>query len=149
MCLSLKKNYSVKTADKDIVCYKVMVGYRTPYMDTPLPEEILSGDAYFYAEGALDIRRSIFDFKLNGGAIHTYTSYRSALHDANYMRIYEHRCGVCIYKCIIPKGCEYYKGTTEVINPMGTTYGALVYQAESYASLRIKFVSLVKKFLIE
>lgn len=139
MCLTAKNNHCFRVATKDIVCYKVVRGehlrdtnnpnkhtsnlrYFTPYTMTLLPDEVINGTVPFEAKGTCQTFRYKDECLIEKGYIHTFAEYPK-----NWAA--KHSCGwfeVFVFKCIIPKGTRYVKGTFE-----GTT---------AYASKKIVFV---------
>ena len=118
MCLtvtSTEKNYkkSVKVAEEDIVCWKVVTvdnygKVLTAYRDFPVQL-----GKRLRAKGKIKCARTVFklasgeevyyhDFE--GGLIHTYADKRSAYLLASDYSI------TAVVKCIIPKGSKYYEG---------------------------------------
>ena len=134
MCLRLKsETYNKpKVANKDIVCYKVLSRvtnpfyvddentpeepinhYYTPWMWTPVPQEVIDGKAPLMP---VDKRPSFEIYQSHmlsedkphyycaGGGIHTFKQLGSAKRYSG--------TGNVIFECIIPKGTEYVEGTT-------------------------------------
>ena len=148
MCLYLK-NIKPKIAKRDIVCYKILNRtsrfnwdtnemeemYTTPYQHTPINsvnDDIIKGIRCFEPNSSTPHISSSsdlfclkgFKWAMRGGCIHSYR-YKN---DANFMiDDFEQ----VIFKCIIPKGTEYYKG----IDAIGQ---------ENYASKKIRFVKQIK-----
>ena len=132
MCL-YTKDPKVKIAKRKIVCYKVLsktnnsisdIEFMTPYQHTYIDNDIINGKKDFEAKGSVDITDS-FDavafYHLNGGCIHTYKRRK----DAKW-------CGSeqSVFKCIIPKGTEYYEGES-------------LCGYENYASKKIRFIKQI------
>lgn len=119
MCLYCwRKNPRI--AKKDIVCYKVLIHngsgiYATPYMQKQLTLAEKKGKVYFVATGNKTLlvnlnglSRFFFRYQVSKGYIHTFKNKADAVKE-----IADWRCGKnppVIFKCIIPKGTEYYKG---------------------------------------
>lgn len=148
MCLYLK-DIKPKVAKRDIVCYKILnrtscfnwdtheveYMYTTPYQHTPINsvnDDIIKGIRCFEPNSSTPHISSSsdlfclkeFEWVMRGGCIHSYRYEK----DANFMiNDFEQ----VIFKCIIPKGTEYYKG----IDSIGQ---------ENYASKKIRFVKQVK-----
>lgn len=117
MCLVTTKSRSVAT--DDIVCYKVMLGNRTPYRKAFVNFE----KPYFTATGDESIESNPYNtVRINGGFVHTFKTLDGAR--------CEKRCfdsvDIQIWKCIIPQGTEYFEGKF-----MGI---------EGFASKKIKFI---------
>lgn len=151
MCLFTQDIYP-SIAEKDLECYKVVkMAYGqalTPYMNMPIGTDAIEGKDFFCAN---DVKRTSFNdcYSLNEvrcGYIHTFTSLDEAarcvlcesLRDYSYSYAY---IKLVIFKCIIPKGTEYFTGYAE----NGTYYNILCRNKNgmplnSYASERIKFV---------
>ena len=156
MCLYLK-DIKPKIAKRDIVCYKILNRtsrfnwdtnemeemYTTPYQHTPINsvnDDIIKGIRCFEPNSSTPHISSSsdlfclkgFKWAMRGGCIHSYR-YKK---DANFMKKDTYFVKVVgtedvIFKCIIPKGTEYYKG----IDAIGQ---------ENYASKKIRFVKQVK-----
>ena len=125
MCLYIEKNSS-KIAKKDIICYKKCIQFegnlRTLYMLVPLPNNIIGYTQK--AEGHIIIHEKLFSpyCIINRGAIHTYKNKPKINNYGNFINN-----PIKIYKCVIPKGTKYYKGTV-----YSNTIG--------YASKKIKYI---------
>ena len=115
MCLYLKSS-KVRIAKEDIICYKFLVkevgSYFTPYQSSLIEVGKLIEDTE-----SLMIEKTSkrdFNFILYGGMFHTFKDIEAARKDVrwfanNMSRVNEY----VIFKCIIPKGTEYYEGTFE------------------------------------
>lgn len=133
MCLTTTK-YCFRYAKQDIVCYKVLFYssnydvYRTPYKMAAIPNNVLSGEQTFKAEGR-GITRCLGnnEKEIYGGYIHVFKT----LEDAKYF------CDNSddIFECIIPQGTRYAKGTFDCRN--------------AYAAKEIRFVKKVNKYLMK
>jgi len=143
MCLFLEENKrTVKIAKDDIVCYKVMlriiysdgtVVFATPFQDDIVEKEILQGEKPYVAkvpgvgDDRVDISTDefplIYSYRHGGwgnsigrGAIHTFTSQKSAKSQAAWFRFITSTSkgdtarAYVIFKCIIPKGTQYFQG---------------------------------------
>lgn len=127
MCLFIEKNSS-KIAKKDIICYKKCIQFegnlRTPYTRVPLPNNIIGYTQK--AEGHIIIhgKKNYFPpyYIINRGAIHTYKNKPKINNYDNFINNH-----IKIYKCIIPKGTKYYKGTDW-------------FNTIEYASKKIKYI---------
>lgn len=133
MCL-YTKDPKVKIAKRRIVCYKVLlkyyssisdIEYMTPYQHTLIDNDIINGKKDFEAKGSVGITDA-FDavafYHLNGGCIHTYKRRRDAKHLCDFVQ--------SAFKCIIPKGTEYYEGES-------------LCGYENYASKKIRFIKQI------
>ena len=144
MCLVAKNNNCFRIARKDIVCYKVIaiytakgnyakaIGndkkYLTPYRKVEIPWEIIIGAEPMKAFGKCTTIRSGTECIIDSGYIHTFAEYpKQWLVNINDSHPYH------VFKCIIPKGTRYVKGTF---------YGSTL--SESYASKQIVFIEEVK-----
>ena len=150
MCLLTQDIYP-SIAEKDMECYKVVKyvsgAIMTPYMNLPLQPEIIEGRQLLCAN---DIKKVIFNetYSLNEvtcGYIHTFSSMAEAkqciLHENVEFNFPYLDITLVAFKCIIPKGTEYYVGYCE----NGTYYNVLYKDKKymplnSYASESIKFV---------
>lgn len=114
MCLIVnKENCNAKIADHDIICYKLMYGYK----DDNGNVKIVSPYQYAHhpfnktivAKGRANKHNYYSDFKeLRGGVIHSYSTLDGAVDDmTNFCD------GNIIFKAIIPKGTKYYEGYFE------------------------------------
>ena len=113
MCLHLCKNTKKKIADKDIVCYKVLF-----YDETDKTHAVSQFEGFDYMLGRLEyslLDLPDYSYRVFHG-FHSYKYYEDALEsiyaygllDCNYGNSWENREKV--YKCIIPKGSDYYEG---------------------------------------
>ena len=119
MCLYCwRKNPRI--AKKDIVCYKVLIhlgsgAYVTPYTQRHLTYAEKKGKLDFVATGdkitlvnLVGLSRFFFRYKVSKGYIHTFKNKAdAAIEMADWRR---HKNPPYVFKCIIPKGTEYYKG---------------------------------------
>ena len=131
MCLKVRKNAKVKTAEKDIVCYKVVEkgaksGYVTPFFNMP----ISIGEEY--GDVSLEKKDNIYNEIVVEEGYHSLKTFEDA---ANYtaMLTLVHQVSFTIVKCVIPKGAKYYDGMT----PM---FGKL---HDGYASDKIRYTDVV------
>lgn len=147
MCLAASHK-DVKIAEKNITCYKILelssgfyTGriYTTPYMGALVPTHIIKGKKELYAsrgtcwkdKGVQQISgRTKYMYRIDGGYIHTYAKLSAANNrKESLLKLYsKHK--YYIFKCVIPKGAEYYEG----LEPNGY---------KSYASECIKFVDRI------
>lgn len=151
MCLYLKDK-KPKIAKRNIVCYKILnrtrrfnwttdrveKAYTTPYQHTPINlvnDDIIEGIRCFEPDSStsdispispnLDfLHTEGWKWVMHGGCIHSYR-YKK---DANFMWS---DAGQVIFKCIIPKGTEYYEGIDGI-------------HQKNYASKKIRFVKQIK-----
>lgn len=131
MCLKIRKNAKVKTAEKDIVCYKVVekrakYGYVTPFFNMP----ISIGEEY--GDVSLEKKDNIYEIVVEEG-YHSLKTFEDAA-DYTAMLMLVHRVCFTIIKCVIPKGAKYYNGWTPI-------FGCKLYN--SYASDKIRYVEVV------
>ena len=148
MCLTLDKCQEIKTAEKDITCYKVIAHtsfwndysgrwctkFLTPCRDMEVDRYIIRGGEKFTP--AYRLSQSFYEGSIEGGFIHTYrylsgaqalltrceTNIKDLPRPRNYFKHY------VIYECVIPKGEQYLEGSD------GITY------CHAYASTAIKFI---------
>ena len=111
MCLHVTSDKAI--AENDIVCYKVVMRNcwsnitRTLMRETVLEEDVLKGKQYHLPEIE---RNPIMPKVIDEGFVHAYTDLYSATY-MHYLHCTSDPCRVVeIYKCIIPKGTEYYEG---------------------------------------
>lgn len=146
MCLAASHK-DIKIAEKNITCYKVLVlcsdfytgrVYKTPYIGALVPTHIINGKKELYASrGTCWKNKSIqqisgrtkYMYRIEGGYIHTYAKLSAA--NARKKSLNQYSGKYYIFKCVIPKGAEYYEG----LEPNGY---------KSYASECIKFVDRIK-----
>ena len=145
MCLYVKRK-KIKTAEEDIVCYKVLKYMKsshsptgtilcTPFANQMVSEEIVNGNFDFEAVGTPKIEQEHNnEYSISEGYIHTCANKESA--DVMYLQcVYYHETYCAnqfeIYECVIPKGTRYYEG---VYNNEKRISRA------SYASEKIRFV---------
>lgn len=144
MCLIAKNNHCFRIAHKDIVCYKIMAVYTynenyakvigcdkkylTPYREVEIPWEVISGAEPMKSVGKCKTVRSGTECMIDSGYIHTFAEYpKQWLINIGDSHPYH------VFKCIIPKGTRYVKGTF-----CGGGF------FESYASKQIVFIEEVK-----
>lgn len=135
MCLYIKDQQSVKVAETDIVCYKLLekcklegYPYQSPFMEQPITAEIVFGLYPYVGLGdrAIQVDRCGYMF-ISGGYIHTYKYKLVAEEMLDYFQNkFENDCH--LFECKIPAGTEYYEGLDN--NFLAT-----------YASDKIVFVS--------
>jgi len=124
MCLFSR----IKTnAKKDLICYKIIERYKnfygeycykTPFQGTPVSIKVIEGQEFkpdpFISIGA--DRKSDGHYEVYDGFIHSYKTRWKARKMAKYIRETlfkgEDRW-YDVYKCIIPKGTEYFDGVDE------------------------------------
>ena len=133
MCLRVKGyNPTPKIAEVDIPCYKLLkkaaIHYYSIYYGGEIPLEVIHGKEDYYAshsetsyERLIHSTNDILYSSIEQGYIHTYgtatvTDFGFFIEGANAV----------IFKCIIPKGTEYFEGI--YLNDIG------------YASRKIRFV---------
>lgn len=109
MCLELLSEKLV--AKEDIICYKI-VRKRGNKLYTPYQEvEIKPG--IFKATGTLSEDRGDRRKTVGEGVIHTFAKYDQALDEKDGKN-------TLIYKCVIPKGTNYYIGLFEAFLSYGS-----------------------------
>lgn len=138
MCLFSKKRTS---ANKDLVCYKIIERYenfygeccyKTPFQGTPVSIKVIEGQEFRpdpFPSISVE-RKSNSNYEVYGGFIHSYKTRWKARKMAKYMRetiFKDEKRWYEIYKCIIPKGTEYFDGVE--VNGFG-----------AYASKSIKII---------
>jgi len=131
MCLKIRKNAKVKTAEKDIVCYKVVEklaksGYVTPFFNMP----ISIGEEY--GDVSLEKKGNIYEVVVEEG-YHSLKTFEDAANYAAMLMLVRH-VSFTIIKCVIPKGAKYYDGMTPI-------FGYKLYN--SYASDKIRYTDVV------
>ena len=121
MCLYLDKKIHgpfkrIKKAKEDIVCYKVLCVHDgnlyTPYTADEVPYQIYKGEVPMVGDPLKSRRifkRIFHSDVIEEGYIHTFRVEQCALSTAEHFE----RMGfkTRIFKCIIPKGTYYYRGT--------------------------------------
>lgn len=132
MCLIIRKNAKVKTAKKDIVCYKVVEkrvksGYVTPFFNMP----ISIGEEY--GDASLKKKITYFSIVVEEG-YHSLKTFEDAMDYTAMLMLAHQFCSFAIVKCVIPKGAKYYDGMTE--NTIGK-------RKNGYASDKIRYVEVV------
>ena len=116
MCLELKKkNSRVKTAKKDIICWKWLrlhkdgkllspYRYKRYYLNDKMKDDVR------VRKNAIDSRGEVIMYTLDQGCFHTFKHYDdakfvSATSSWNWDSTFS-----LVVKCIIPKGSKYYEG---------------------------------------
>lgn len=109
MCLELLSKKLV--AKEDIVCYKILIKrgneLYTPYQEVKIKPGI------FKATGTLSEDCRTRRKTVREGVIHTFAKYDQALDRKD-------RKSTLIYKCVIPKGTNYYIGLFEAFLSYGS-----------------------------
>lgn len=142
MCLYVKrvsKQLGAKPniAQHDIPCYKIVIlkellsvkHYWPVFFGKEIPLEVINGEKDYYADkqeipyNKLLIIFNYEEDEVHGGYIHTYGAAEGA--DVSYHCLDKEE-DYRIFKCIIPKGTEYFEGE----------YAANI----AYASRKIRFV---------
>jgi hypothetical protein len=143
MCLHLKTGEErIKVSKGNITCYKVLfrtIGgdYHTPVQGYPIKHDVVDGSVELYAIGPRNVHpaRNFLGLEtiVEGGFIHTYATKKDLDDNINFIRKVFCTAAVSYeaFKCVIPKGTEYYKGVDDS-------------RRKSYASNCIKFVKKVK-----
>lgn len=132
MCLIIRKNAKVKTAEKDIVCYKVVEkgaksGYATPFFNMP----ISIGEEY--GDVSLEKKDNIHGIVVEEG-YHSLKTFEDAADYTAMLMLLHQFHHFTIVKCVIPKGAKYYDGRTTI------KFGEL---HNGYASDKIRYVEVV------
>jgi hypothetical protein len=114
-----------KIAEHDIVCYKVLAywdgEYYTPVMYKKVKDVVLTGRRLF--RGGLFNQKHKYtnSISIEGGYVHVYSTIMNCR--CHWF------CGACrYYKCIIPKGTEYWVSS----------------DGKEFAAKKIRFVKQVK-----
>lgn len=144
MCLHLKKGEEViKVSKGNITCYKVLYrntfndDYRTPVQGYPIGHDVVDGSVELYAIGPRNVGPGHTFFGpetiVKGGFIHTYATKKDLDDCIRFTRKIFNNTAITYeaFKCVIPKGTEYYKGRDDS-------------KRKSYASHCIKFVKKIK-----
>lgn len=143
MCLHLKKGEEViKVSKGNITCYKVLFrnfisgDYFTPVQAYPIGHDVVDGSVELYAIGPRNVGPGhnflVPETIVNGGFIHTYATKKDLNDSVNFLRKIFNNAAITYeaFKCVIPKGTEYYKGMDDS-------------KRKSYASHCIKFVKKI------
>ena len=130
MCLKIRKNAKVKTAKKDIVCYKVVekrakYGYVTPFFNMP----VSIGEEY--GDVSLEKKDNIDGIVVEEG-YHSLKTFEDAADYTAMLMFARHVC-FTIIKCVIPKGAKYYDGMTTMVFKL----------YNGYVSDKIRFTEVV------
>lgn len=120
MCLKIRKNAKVKTAEKDIVCYKVVEkrvksGYVTPFFNMP----ISIGEEY--GDVSLEKKDNMYEEIVVEEGYHSLKTFEDAA-DYTAMLMLAHQVCFTIIKCVIPKGAKYYDGRTPMLGKLHNGY---------------------------
>lgn len=119
MCL-LSITSQPKTADRDIVCWKLLFKWGnkhyTPFKGAYVSQDVLDGVYLFEPNEAPYV---VFDeesscFEIKGGYIHTYGDLGYAMSLIRDTKEKEFGQGITavLYMCIIPTGTEYFESGT-------------------------------------
>jgi hypothetical protein len=137
MCLEIKEGDLRKTAEEDIVCYKILATISSDSGEivrfTPLREVLVNVTKDFEAEGSEDYLEQALG-KISIGFIHTFEDLVDTMMALTTFKVImgENKVdylGLEIWKCVIPKGTKFYKGVFLDIK-----------SSSSYASKKIKFI---------
>lgn len=113
MCLTLNGDSEIKIADKDIVCYKVLIKRDNSVVSPYWAFEYKIGETY-KIEKPLKItkrinyirRCNVFEVYKGFHSFEQFQSAKAFLLDPQR----QFRSGYCVYKCIIPKGTKTVYG---------------------------------------
>ena len=150
MCLHLKKGEEgIKVSKENITCYKVLFrniisgDYLTPVQAYPIEHDVVDGSVELYAIGQRNVClgnafcsktfvKDELETIVKGGFIHTCATKKDLNDYVDFLRkILSNAAVSCeAFKCVIPKGTEYYKGMDDS-------------KRKSYASHCIKFVEKI------
>lgn len=128
MCLIIEKDVKPSIAEEDIVVYKVLTPsrnapiYNFPYERDKLYTTVIQESEYFdvpdrdcseyLKENYGEDFKKRKDLKSLGQGFHScYTLDRAKILSRSWSILRRYR----IYKAIIPKGSEYYKGGTDLV----------------------------------
>ena len=144
MCLRSKIDKPL-IAEEDIVCYKILervprwfFGFKwlTPWRFMHIPNAVLSGKRLLNARGKRVVLESLGFWLIENGYIHVYgadkyneTELEILSKEASDGFNYKGKAGAHMFKCVIPKGTEYYDGWN--------------CHSHQYAARSIKFVEQV------
>ena len=137
MCLEIKKGDLRKTAEEDIICYKILATTSSDSGEivrfTPLRKVLVDVTKDFEAKGSEDYLEQASG-EISIGFIHTFedlvdtimalTTFKATMtmSEVDYLRLE-------IWKCVIPEGTKFYKGVFSAMKSYS-----------SYASKKIKFI---------
>ena len=113
MCLKLNSNSKIVVADKDIVCYKVLIKRDNSVVSPYWAFEYKIGETY-KIEKPLEIKKrinyirccNVFEVYKGFHSFEQFQSAKAFLLDTQR----QFRSGYCVYKCIIPKGTRMIFG---------------------------------------
>lgn len=136
MCL-LTKHSEPLTAGNDITCYKILVKINKNEFITPYKYSVINDTKKTFVASGDDKATFFFTmndvtyYEVNGGFIHTYSSINDAIYVRHIIEEEQvNRAKAVIFKCVIPKGTDYYPGMH------GTIFG--------YAAKQINFINQVR-----
>jgi len=140
MCLKLKEgNTRLIVADKDIVCYKILLQYpdgtyHSPYQRTQYELNNLMCDSVNVWK-----YRSDKTWNVGAGGFHTFAKFDEVkkVFDETFNDGLYPGFNPVIVKCFIPKGTKYYSGSFNFLF-CGEKY-------ESYASKKLMVIDEVTK----
>lgn len=137
MCLEIKKGDLRKTAEEDIICYKILATISSDSGEivrfTPLREVLVDVTKDFEAEGSEDyLEQSLGEISI--GFIHTFEDLMDTMRALKTFRVIMDMnetkyLKLEIWKCVIPEGTKFYKGIFPDLK-----------LSSSYASKKIKFI---------
>lgn len=137
MCLEIKKGDLRKTAEEDMICYKILAIISSDSGEivrfTPLREVLVDVTKDFEAEGSEDyLEQSLGEISI--GFVHTFENLMDTMRALKIFRVIMDMNEVKylkleIWKCIIPEGTKFYKGVFPDLR-----------SPSSYASKKIKFI---------
>jgi hypothetical protein len=109
MCLITLSSEQV--ADKDILCYKILMR-RTNYFVSPYLEYRYDIPSTVEDTTEENILKTIRSYKIvSSGFLHAFRTYIAATHWKEAMQGREPYTSFVIAECIIPAGTRYYFGT--------------------------------------
>jgi hypothetical protein len=142
MCL-YSKEFKPKVAEKDIICFKTLVGRRgdgrfeSPYMGKKVNSAILSGKLSYNAKGRIQpiVNIGYNDlgklYRIGNGLVHTWQDFKTAWqHAVKFSSMFKE----VIFECVIPAGTKYYEGYFDAQDGNGE---------KCYGSKKIKFIKQV------
>lgn len=107
MCLYVKSNHYC-VAENDIECYKFFEMLRGGRIASPYYHDCI------WKPGELKVKKQSFQVSMSmvgEGFFHSFVHYNVALSCGAYF-IMGTNSALTIWKCVIPKGAEYYYGLT-------------------------------------
>ena len=140
MCLKLKEgNTRLIVADKDVVCYKILLQYSDGTYSSPFQRMHYELNNLMCDNVNVWKYRSDKTWNVGAGGFHTFAKFDEVkkAFDESFKVAFFPNCNPVIVKCFIPKGTKYYYGSFSFL--------FCTEKYESYASKKLMVTDEVTK----